>query len=110
MKDILGVCLCNTYKKGINDEKLKEKTTSAWKINNKFIVSFFNKQIVSIYKVKENNSYKEIITEKNGKREKRYSFNVYNEIDEETENKIRKAFNNKVIFHGAIRYLNSEDL
>ena len=23
MKDILGVCLCNTYKKGINDEKLK---------------------------------------------------------------------------------------
>lgn len=116
MKDILGVCLCNTYKKGINDEKLKEKTTSAWKINNKninnikFIVGFFNKQIVSIYKVKENNSYKEIITEKNGKREKRYSFNVYNEIDEETENKIRKAFNNKVIFHGAIRYLNSEDL
>lgn len=121
MKDILGVCLCNTYKeetteKEIDDEKLKEITRRAWKINNKninnikFIVGFFNKQIVSIYKVKENNSHKEIITEKNGKREKRYSFNVYNKIDKETKNRIRKAFNNKVIFHGAIRYLNSEDL
>ena len=37
MKDILGVCLCNTYKKGINDEKLKDKTRRAWKINNKNI-------------------------------------------------------------------------
>lgn len=116
MRDILGVCLCNTYKKEIGEKDLKEITRSSWKIdrknvnNIKYIVGFYNKQIVSTYKVKENNSYEEKIVKRNSKIEKRYNFNVYDKIDKKTENKIRNAFNNKVIFHGAIRYLNCEDL
>lgn len=116
MNDILAVCINNSYEENMGEEKLRDKTREAWRIGKhrlgkiKYIVGFYNKKIKSIYKVKEDNPYKEVEVKRNGKLEKRYSFNVYeeNEIYNE-ENKIVKNLNNTPLYRDT-RYFSSEDL
>lgn len=111
MKDILAVCLRQTYKKGIGPGDLKNITTSAWRIDKrkiqdiKYIVGIKDKEIKSIYKVK---SVKEIKDDFN---RTRYCFDVYDELDNSIERMIKNNFNNKIKFNGnPVRYFAIEDL